>query len=238
MKCGHLFNGIGGFAVAASWMGWENIFHCEIDEYCNKVMNRHFPNSIQHGDIKKQDFSSYRGTISLLSGGFPCTQTSVAAQIHDCRTGLAGPDSALWFEYLRAIKEITPPWVVVENVPGVKKWSRIIQIGLADTGYTVSRMEFEAKDCGLPHRRRRVFFIANAYGKRLASARQTGSPTAEWYKRLASSGGSWLTGTPGTVGIFNGIPHRVDRVTALGNAVVPSMAHKIFLAIEKTNTKI
>lgn len=61
MRCAHLFNGIGGFALAASWMGWENVFHCEIDEYCNQVMNRHFPNSIQYGNIKEQDFSEWGG---------------------------------------------------------------------------------------------------------------------------------------------------------------------------------
>lgn len=233
MKCGHLFNGIGGFALASSWMGWENVFHCEINEYCNKVMHRHFPNSIEHGDIKVQDFNGYRGSIDLLSGGFPCTQTSVAAQIHDCRAGLTGQDSGLWFEYLRAIKEIAPSWAVVENVSGVKKWARIIQMGLADIGYTVSRMEFEAKDCGMPHRRRRVFFVANANGKRLAGARQTGSPTTEWFQRLAIAGGSWLAGTPGTVGGLNGLPDRMDRVTALGNAVVPQMAYRVFTEIKK-----
>lgn len=61
MRCGHLFNGIGGFQLAASWMGWENIFHCEIDKFCNLIIKKKFPKSIQHADIRQQDFSGYRG---------------------------------------------------------------------------------------------------------------------------------------------------------------------------------
>lgn len=60
MKCGHLFNGIGGFALAAHWMGWENLMHCEIDPFGNKVMNYHFPNSYKHEDIRKTDFTIWR----------------------------------------------------------------------------------------------------------------------------------------------------------------------------------
>lgn len=63
MRCGHLFNGIGGFALSAQWMGWENLMHCEIDSFCNRVMNYHFPNSYQHEDIRTTDFTIWRGRI-------------------------------------------------------------------------------------------------------------------------------------------------------------------------------
>src|SRR5689334_17677896 len=101
MRCGHLFNGIGGFQLAAHWMGWENVFHCEIDNFCNKVVKKHFPYSICHGDIKAQNWGGYSGTIDLLTGGFPCQPISKAGKRRgekDVRW--------LWPEYKRCITEI------------------------------------------------------------------------------------------------------------------------------------
>lgn len=171
------------------------------------------------------------GGIDLLTAGFPCTQTSIAAQIHDRRDGLAGKDSGLWFEALRAFAEILPKNGVVENVSGARKWAPIIQKGLEDLGYTVSILELQAVDVGLPHKRARMFFIANADGKRFQVTRQFQSPEIEWIERLTTTGGSWLSGTPGITGSFNGLPNRVDRVTALGNSVAPKLVHEIFKAI-------
>ena len=103
MKHLSLFSGIGGFDLAASWMGWENVAHCEINEFCRKVLKYHFPNSISHEDIKKTDFSPYRGTINIVSGGFPCQPYSLAGK----RLG-KNDDRHLWPEMLRAIREIKP----------------------------------------------------------------------------------------------------------------------------------
>jgi len=72
MKHGSLFSGIGGFDLAAEWMGWENVFHCEIDEFPRKILNYYWPNSISYHDIKTTDFSVHRGKIDILTGGFPC----------------------------------------------------------------------------------------------------------------------------------------------------------------------
>jgi DNA (cytosine-5)-methyltransferase 1 len=114
MRCGHLFNGIGGFALAAAWMKWENVMHCEIDPFCNRVMNHHFPNSYQHEDTRTTDFRIWRGKIDLLTGGFPCQPASTAGK----RSGKAD-DRWLWPETKRAIVEIRPRIVVLENVNGL-----------------------------------------------------------------------------------------------------------------------
>lgn len=118
LKCGHLFNGIGGFALAAHWMGWENVMHCEIDPFGNKVMNYHFPNSYQHEDIRTTDFTIWRGRIDLLTGGFPCQPYSSAGK----RKGTAD-ERHLWPEMLRAIREVSPRWIVAENVRGLTNWN-------------------------------------------------------------------------------------------------------------------
>ncbi len=106
-----LFNGIGGFQLAAHWAGWNNVAHCEIDDKCNQVVKKHFPGSICHTDIKQFNAKEYAGTIDIISGGFPCQPFSVAGK----QKG-ADDDRNLWPEMFRIIREVHPAWVVGENV--------------------------------------------------------------------------------------------------------------------------
>jgi hypothetical protein len=117
MKHGSLFSGIGGFDLAAEWMGWENVFHCEWNPFGQKVLKHHFPNSISYNDITKTDFSIHRGNIDIVTGGFPCQPYSTAG----LRKGKAD-ERHLFPEMLRAIKEIQPTWVIGENVRGLVSW--------------------------------------------------------------------------------------------------------------------
>ena len=98
-----LFEGIGGFSLAARWMGWETIAWCEWDGYCQKILKQHFKEAKGHGDITKTDFTIYRGKCDILTGGFPCQPYSLAGQ----RKGKED-ERHLWPEMLRAIREIQP----------------------------------------------------------------------------------------------------------------------------------
>jgi DNA (cytosine-5)-methyltransferase 1 len=98
-----LFEGIGGFSLAARWMGWETIAWCEWNEFGQKVLKHHFPKAQPHGDITKTDFTIYRGQCDVLTGGFPCQPYSLAGK----RKGKED-DRHLWPEMLRAIREIQP----------------------------------------------------------------------------------------------------------------------------------
>lgn len=109
-----LFSGIGAAELAAVWMGWKNLFHCEVDDFCNKILDYWFNDSIAYGDISKTDFTPWRGKVDVLTGGFPCQPFSVAGS----RKG-AEDDRYLFPEMLRAISEIQPSWVVGENVTGI-----------------------------------------------------------------------------------------------------------------------
>ena len=80
MRHGSLFSGIGGFDLAAEWMGWTNVFHCEMDLFCNRVLKHHFPQSIGYENIKETTFSVHRGDIDILTGGFPCQPYSTAGK--------------------------------------------------------------------------------------------------------------------------------------------------------------
>ncbi len=187
MTHGSLFSGIGGFDLAADWMGWQNIFHCEINPFGRQVLNHYWPNAISYEDITKTNFSIHRGQIDILSGGFPCQPFSLAGQ----RKG-AEDDRYLWPEMLRAINEVRPRWVVGENVAGIVSmvqpesvelnlesqadiFGEINQITLSEQqqyvvetvcqdleriGYSVQPLIIPACGIGAPHKRDRIWFIA------------------------------------------------------------------------------
>jgi DNA (cytosine-5)-methyltransferase 1 len=80
MTHGSLFSGIGGFDLAAEWMGWENKFHCEWNEFGQKVLNHYWPQAELFTDITKSDFKKYNGAIDIISRGFPCQPYSSAGK--------------------------------------------------------------------------------------------------------------------------------------------------------------
>lgn len=114
MKHIGLFEGIGGFSLAAQWMNWETIAWCEKEPFCRKVLSYYFPNADKLGDIYNEDFKKYKGKCDIITGGFPCQPFSLAGR----RAG-TNDDRFLWREMLRAIIEVSPTWVVAENVRGL-----------------------------------------------------------------------------------------------------------------------
>jgi DNA (cytosine-5)-methyltransferase 1 len=160
MNHGSLFSGIGGFDLAAEWMGWHNEFHCEWMPFPRKVLSHYFPNSISYEDITKTDFSIHRGTIDILTGGFPCQPYSSAGK----RLGKED-ERHLWPHMLRVISEVKPTYVVGENVRGLTNWSgglvfEEVCTDLEAQGYTVQPILLPACAVGAPHRRDRVWFVA------------------------------------------------------------------------------
>lgn len=160
MTHGSLFSGIGGFDLAAHWMGWDNIFHCEWNEFGQKVLKHHFPKSKSYNDITKTDFSIHRGKIDILTGGFPCQPYSSAGE----RLGKAD-ERHLFPEMLRAIKEIKPRWIIGENVRGLVSWEGGLVFDevcsdLEREGYEVQPVLIPAAAKNAPHKRERVWFIA------------------------------------------------------------------------------
>ena len=113
MNHGSLYTGIGGWLLAAQWAGIENIFTCEIDSFCNKILDQHFPNTDRNHDIKETDFTQYTGRIDILSTSDPCQPFSFAG-----KRGGKTDDRFLWPFTIEAIRTIKPAFVVFENVPG------------------------------------------------------------------------------------------------------------------------
>ena len=167
MTHGSLFSGIGGFDLAAEWMGWENKFHCEWNEFGQKVLKYYWPESELFTDITKSDFTKYANQIDILTGGFPCQPYSTAGK----RLGKED-ERHLWPEMLRVIREVKPTWVVGENVRGLISWNggmvfHEVQDDLENEGYEVQSFLIPAASVNAPHKRDRIFFVAfNSKSKR------------------------------------------------------------------------
>lgn len=183
-----VFSGIGGPEVAATMLGWENLFHCEINPFGRQVLDYWYPNSKSYEDITTTDFTEWRGRVDVLTGGFPCQPFSYAGR----RRG-AEDDRYLWPSMYRAIDEIQPTWVVAENVAGILTMVEQGEVSkvagtaslfdafddlrgryelretftlqricsdLESHGYAVQPVLVPACAVGAPHRRDRVFIVA------------------------------------------------------------------------------
>jgi DNA (cytosine-5)-methyltransferase 1 len=160
MKHGSLFSGIGGFDLAAEWMGWENVFHCEWNTFGQKVLKHYWPKAESFEDITKTDFTKYANTIDILTGGFPCQPYSSAGK----RLGKED-ERHLWPEMLRAIREIAPRFVVGENVRGLTNWNGGMVFDevcaeLENLGYKIAPVVIPACAVNAPHKRERIWFVA------------------------------------------------------------------------------
>lgn len=167
-----LFAGIGGFGLAGHWAGIKTVCQVEIDPFCQKVLQKNFPNAKRYADVKKFDGKPWRGTVDIISGGFPCQPYSAAGK----RLGKED-ERHLWPEMLRIIREVRPRWIVGENVFGLVNWSGglvfdEVQSDLESEGYEVQAFVLPAAAVNAPHRRDRVWFVAYS---NLCSTRQDGN---------------------------------------------------------------
>lgn len=280
MRHGSLFSGIGGFDLAAQWMGWQNVFQVEKELFCQKVLEKNFPQVKRYGDIKQFNGTKYRGAVDVISGGFPCQPASTAGK-------RAGTKDVRWLfpQADRIIGEVAPCLVVLENVPGLISLEdgmafESVLSSLENRGYETWPFIIPACGVDAPHKRDRVWIVAyskahndrrikreihQANGGQIGGLLSTsfgtgaglcgeGSTTiaacqgfsegrirGRYEAQLAESTNnyrkynwnSFPTESP-ICGGDDGIPDRVDRVKALGNAIVPQVAYEIFKAIEMT----
>jgi len=250
LKMLDLFSGIGGMSLAAEWTGQiETVAFCEIAEYPQKVLRKHWPDVPIFQDIKtltKQSLiemgvidDGVRG-IDIVSGGFPCQPFSCAGK----RRGKED-DRYLWPEMLRVIQEVHPIWIVGENVANLVNLG--IEICLSDMeniGYLGGVLQIPACSVGARHRRERVFIVAYSNSKRWDSLEKDKQNRLSEINIQASFQrfddkthipidihGLLSKPSSGVLRNDDGLPEALDRLKCLGNAVVPQQVYPIFKAI-------
>lgn len=236
-----LFSGIGGFSLAGKWAGFETIQFVENNIFCQKVLQKNFPNVPIHDEIKTFNFT---GKVDLMTGGFPCQGFSNAGK----KRG-KNDNRYLWPEMLRTIRQCNPHWVIAENVTGIvaMELDNILD-DLAREGYESQAFIIPACAANAPHRRDRVWIIANAMRKRCDNGVYYWEPRhvqkdkkwnmakiqQEWSQFIPESWTTmsainWLKNNAYFERNNNGLSARMDknRIKALGNAIVPQVIYPI-----------
>lgn len=219
-----LFSGIGGLDLAAEMAGFATVGQCEMADYPTRILEKHWPEVPRWRDIRtltRESFYEKTGlrTVEVISGGFPCQPFSLAGKQKSVQD-----ERYMWPSMLRVIRELTPRWVVGENVPG------ILRIAAADVvqdlereGYNAVVFDFEAAAAGAPHRRERIAFVAHANNRSGVMRRDGQLPTTQgagggWHDFGRGTpeygGGEWRTAEPGMGGGYDGLSHWMDSVQA------------------------
>jgi DNA (cytosine-5)-methyltransferase 1 len=179
-----LFSGIGGFSLGLERAGMKTVAFCEIEPFCRAVLKKHWPDVPQFEDVRKLRGEDV-GPVDLVCGGYPCQPFSTAG-----KRGGAEDDRHLWPEMRRIISECRPDWVLAENVAGH------ITLGLDEVlsdldalGYASRAFVIPACAVDAPHRRDRVWIVANANsqgleGRERAELRERGT------QRVIGKGGA------------------------------------------------
>jgi len=236
-----LFSGIGGFSLGLERAGMKTVAFCEIDPFCRKVLAKHWPEVPIYEDIRQLTVHVLeRDGIkpSVLAAGFPCQDVSRAGG----KAGIDGERTGLWREVARLVGELRPRWCVLENVEGLLDGEGMARVlgDLATLGYDADWGCVDASYVGAPHKRSRVFIVAYPSGIR---QQEQGHAWANACREPPRR--NWQTTDAvdalrrGTVPVLcrehDGIPHRMDRLTALGNAIVPAVAELVARSIMQVN---
>ncbi len=258
-----LFSGIGGFSLAARWVGgFETVQFVERDPFCQRILHKHWPDVPIHDDICT--FQPQPGSADVVVGGFPCQDISTAGKQAGIKDGTR---SGLFYELMRVVRLVGPRYIVLENVAAIVSNGLDTVLGeMAAAGFDAEWACIPAADVGACHRRDRWWCVAYAShmfsdGRppghdrepRRQSVPQSGNSDSKGYaphphrQRQQERQPAAITGGPGWTGWGDaarrlnpdwrsylsepvlrrgddGLSGRVDRLRALGNAVVPQVA--------------
>lgn len=224
MTFGSLFSGIGGMDLGLERAGMECRWQVEIDEFCRKVLTKHWPKVPKYGDITKLTGTELE-RVDLIAGGFPCQDLSLAGK----HAGIDGERSSLWWEFERIIGLLQPRFVIVENVSELLNRGMGDVLGaLAERGYDAEWSVIRSCELQAPHMRPRLFIVAYSPQERRGRRRLVWTPEAslEISRCDTQSVRPWAI-EPRIPRVAYGVSNRVDRVRSIGNAVVPQVAEWI-----------
>lgn len=254
IRIGSAFSGIGGFELGLerSISNSKTVWQIEQNPFCQKILRKHWPDAKIYDDVREVGAHNLE-PVDIFCAGFPCQDISVAGK----GEGLDGKKSGLWWECFRIISELRPRIIVLENVAAITfRGGREVVGSLSEIGYDAEWTIISAKQFGAPHLRKRWFCVAYPNTRRKKSTVQTrrqesscclatDTDDKRFEKRLYSipiqkrqhAQGStqdtqrtyWQKITPESplCNVDDGIPKRVARLKALGNAIVPQCSEYI-----------
>jgi DNA (cytosine-5)-methyltransferase 1 len=155
------FSGIGGLDLGFGRAGYDITVQCEIDRFCQSILEKHWPTVRRYKDIKEMTNADVP-LSDVWAGGFPCQDVSLARM--GPRAGLKGKKSGLFLEFMRLVAGARPPVVFIENVPGLlsSHGGRDFQVvirTLAELGYGVGWRVLNSRYFGVPQSRQRVYIV-------------------------------------------------------------------------------
>lgn len=155
-----LFSGVGGLDKGLEDAGMKCVVQVEIDDFCNNVLERHWPNVLRYKDVKECG-SHNLPHVDMICGGFPCQDLSISR--FGSHLGLKGKNSSLVYEFARICNEIQPRWVLIENVMAIRKFIPAIKTIFNE--WEFEDADLKASDFGAYTRRKRTFLVGH-FGKR------------------------------------------------------------------------
>ena len=243
MNFGSLFAGIGGIDLGLERAGMTCAWQIEIDEFCRKILNKHWPSVPKYIDVKDCNKSNL-ANVDLIAGGFPCQPVSQAGKKEGEKD-----ERWLWDDFYRLICEIKPRWIMVENVTGLlstrngKLFGGILR-DLSTCGYDAEWQTIPAIAIGRPHERKRVFLIAYSTSIRPSKVEVfKRKPCQRNRQRWADQPGIYIErikrksiSIPQDIRMDDGFSYSLDdTMRTCGNAVVPQVAEFIGRIIMEAN---
>jgi len=245
MRFGSLFSGIGGLDLGLERAGMTCVWQSEIEPYACRVLAKHWPHIPNLGDIRGIDWTEVE-RVDLVVGGYPCQPFSYAGVRR-------GEDDLrhLWPMFAECLRVVRPRYALLENVAGhLTLGFGSVLADLAALGYDAQWDCIPAAAVGAPHLRDRLFVIATRRSvvadtghERLEELRvsacgdESRQPASCPNETKRSEGRRWPP-EPELGRVAHGIPHRMDRLKGLGNAVVPQVAEhlgNIIMEMERNN---
>jgi DNA (cytosine-5)-methyltransferase 1 len=159
-----LFAGAGGGILGGHLLGWKTVCAVEWEPYAACVLAARqndgiLPSFPIWDDVQTFKGEPWRGIVDVVSGGFPCTDISIAGN----GAGIEGEQSGMWREMARIIGEVRPRYAFVENSPMlVTRGLERVLADLTSMGYDSRWGVISAADIGAKHKRERVWIVASS----------------------------------------------------------------------------
>lgn len=226
-----LFAGAGGGILGGKLLEWKTVCAVERNAYAASVLCARQNDGVLApfpiwSDVCTFDGRPWRGTVDVVSGGFPCQDISAAGN----GAGIDGERSGLWREMARIISEVRPRFAFVENSPLLISRGLAVVIGdFAEMGYECQWLRLSASEVGAPHNRDRVWIVANPVGSERWSQQRNGKDGRMGGQRKPVS---WDRDWKGALrefrGMDDGLAYGVERVDTIRNGQVPRVAAAAF----------